>query len=214
MASYLEKIEEAAKKFMENSKPAHDFDHVKRVMRLVERIGRAENGDLEILRAAALLHDIGRIEEEKTGECHAEKGALLARKILMDCGFPESKIEAVLHCIESHRFRGNLKPRSLEAKILYDADKLDAIGAIGIARAYSFGGERGQKLYTNSTKVNKFELKKQIDLEHTPVVEFAIKLGKIKEHLYTKTAREIARGRHRFMVKFYERLQKEVEGEL
>jgi uncharacterized protein len=184
------------------------------VLRLVERIGRAEKADLEILRAAALLHDIGRKEEEKTGICHAEKGALLARKILMDCGFPESKIEAVLHCIETHRFRGDLKPRSLEAKILFDADKLDAIGAIGIARAYSFGGERGQKLYTDSSEANKFELKKQIDLKHTPVVEFTVKLSKIIEHLQTKTARKIARGRHRFMVKFYERLKKEVEGKL
>lgn len=214
MASYLERIEKAVQEYMQGSKPAHDFDHVKRVLRLVERIGRAEKADLEILRAAALLHDIGRMEEEKTGECHAEKGALLARKILMDCSFPKSKIEAVLHCIESHRFRGNLKPRSLEAKILYDADKLDAIGAIGIARAYSYGGERGQRLYTDPSKANKFELKKQIDLEHTPVVEFTVKLSKIKAHLQTKTAREIAMGRHRFMVKFYERLRKEVEGKL
>lgn len=212
MAGYLEKIEAEAEKRMHGARPAHDFDHVKRVLCLVERIGRAEKGDLEILRAAALLHDIGRAEEDKTGKCHAENGAIIARQILTDCGFPESKIEAVLHCIESHRFRGNLKPRSLEAKILFDADKLDAIGAIGIARAYSFGGERGQRLYTDFRAASKFELKKEIDRGHTPVVEFTVKLSKIKDSLQTKTARKIAIDRHRFMIEYYKRLEKEVEG--
>ena len=214
MAGYLERIEREAERCMQGAKPAHDFDHVKRVLRLAERIGKAEKGDLEILRAAALLHDIGRVEEEKTGKCHAENGASMARKILIDCGFQAGKMEAVLHCIESHRFRGNLRPRSLEAKILFDADKLDAIGAIGIARAYSFGGERGQRLYTEGAEASKFELKREIDLEHTPVVEFTVKLSKIKDSLQTKTARKIALDRHRFMVKFYERLWKEVEGKL
>ncbi len=199
---------------MLGTKPAHDFDHVKRVLRLVERVGRAEKGDIEVLRAAALLHDIGRADENRTGKCHAENGALMARQILHDCGFPESKIEAVLHCIGSHRFRGNLKPRSLEAKILFDADKLDAIGATGIARAYSFGGERGQRLYTDFKAASKFELKKEIDRGHTPVVEFTVKLSKIKDSLQTKTAKKIARDRHRFMVRFYKRLEKEVEGKL
>ena len=131
---------EEARQYYTDCDAAHDFDHVLRVLALAERIGQAEGAAMEIVRAAALLHDVARAEEERTGACHAKVGAEQARQIL--AGHPADKVEAVAQAIASHRFRSNeVVPQTLEAKVLYDADKLDAIGAIGIARAYALADE-------------------------------------------------------------------------
>ena len=114
---------------------AHDFEHVLRVWRLVQRIGPAEGADMIVLQAATLLHDVARADELRTGVCHAAEGARRAQAIL--AGHPPAQVEAVAHAIAAHRFRGDVAPATLEARVLYDADKLDAMGAIGIARAYA-----------------------------------------------------------------------------
>ena len=95
---------------------AHDFYHVLRVLALAERIGSAEGADMEILRAAALLHDIGRPEESRDGSCHAQVGAERARQILSD--WPQDEVEAVAHAIATHRYRNDAVPQTLEAKVL------------------------------------------------------------------------------------------------
>jgi len=137
---------EEARQYYQGHESSHDFDHVLRVLALAERIARAEGGDLEVVRAAALLHDIGRAEEEATGGDHAAIGAARAREIL--AGHPPEKVEAVVTAIASHRFRSGPPPATPEARALFDADKLDAMGAIGVARAFARAGARRPALGT------------------------------------------------------------------
>ena len=198
---------EEARQYYTDSDAAHDFDHVLRVLALAERIGQAEGAAMEIVRAAALLHDVARAEEERTGACHARMGAKRARQIL--AGHPADKVEAVAQAIAFHRFRDEVTPQTLEAKVLYDADKLDAIGAIGIARAYALAGRRGQRLWA---KTPSDSLAESHSTDHTPVHEFTFKLSRLKDALFTTTARQIAEERHRYLVEFFARLEEEVQG--
>ena len=117
---------------------------------------------------------------------------------------------AVAHAIAAHRFRTGPDPQTLEAQVLHDADKLDAIGAIGIARAFAFGGYEGQRLWAEVPP--DYRESPSTRHEHTPVHEFRIKLLKIKDRLLTHSARRLAEERHSFMVAFYERLEGEVRG--
>jgi uncharacterized protein len=119
---------------------AHDFDQVLRVLATAEQIGAAEGANLEVLRTATLLHDMARAEQARTGIDHAVAGAEQARELLRRAGQPDDFVEAVCQAIATHRFRTGPAPQSLEAKILYDADKLDSIGAVGVARAFAYGG--------------------------------------------------------------------------
>jgi uncharacterized protein len=210
---------EQARQYYGEADPAHDFDHVLRVLRLAEHIGVAEGADMEILRTAALLHDIGRDEEIRDGLCHAQVGAEKARQILTD--WPSDKLEAVVHAIATHRFRKDALPQTLEAKVLYDADKLDSIGAIGVARAYAVAGLMGQRLwaevepeYVQTRWENKALARDDLSSDHTPVHEFALKLSRIKDTLFTPTAKKIAEERDHYMAEFYRRLEAEVSGEL
>ena len=198
---------EEARQYYTDSDAAHDFDHVLRVLALAERIGQADEAAMEIVRTATLLHDVARAEEERTGACHARVGAEQARQIL--AGHPADKVEAVAQAIASHRFRDEVVPQTLEARVLYDADKLDAIGAIGIARAYALAGKRGQRLWAGTPADS---LAESQSTDHTPVHEFIFKLSQLKEALFTDTARQIAKERHRYMVEFFTRLEEEVQG--
>ncbi len=222
-------VEEARQYYIQND-TAHGFEHVLRVTAVAERIARAEGADREIVRAAALLHDVGRAEEERTGESHADIGARQARQILADQ--PAAFVAAVAEAIAQHRFRGDGQPASLEARVLFDADKLDAIGAIGVARAYAVGGRAGKRLWsplhadqaatsevletlsTLSVQPARADCRPVSDVSsHTPVVEYNFKLRRLKDRLFTATGRALALERHDFMVAFFERLDREVRGE-
>jgi uncharacterized protein len=181
---------------------AHDFDHILRVLANAERIGAAEGASMEILRTATLLHDIGRAEQTRTGIDHAETGARQAGELLHQAGQPDDFIVAVCQAIATHRFRTGNAPQSLEAKILYDADKLDSIGAVGVARAFAYSGHHQRPLWCQDETGG-----------HSALQEFRQKLVKIKEKLFTRTAREIAQERHQFMVNFFEQMTAEVAGD-
>jgi len=182
----------------------HDFDHILRVLALAERIARAEGADLSIVRAAALLHDWGREVAEAQGQDHALSAAERARDWLLARGADPAWTQAVCYAIACHRYRSGPLPATLEAQVLFDADKLDAIGAIGIARAYAYGGRYGQRLYDAPGAAS---------AEHSPQREFAIKLSQIRDRLFTATARAIAAERHAFMESFFARLEAEIRGE-
>lgn len=201
-----------ARRFYAGADAIHDFDHVLRVLRLAERIGQAEGGDLEVVRAAALLHDMGRGKVEDLGADHAAHAAERVSEILV--GQPAAKVEAVRHAVAAHRFRTEPEPATLEAKVLFDADKLDAIGAVGVARAFAYGGARGQRLWapTESVDLARWESEGDDTQNHTPVHEFVVKLSRIKERLFTDTGRAIAAERHDYMVAFFQRLDDEVRG--
>jgi len=196
----------------EDADAVHDFDHVLRVARLAERIGRAEGADPVIVHAAALLHDLGRANAEAIGADHAQVAAQRAREILD--GRPPGRIEAVVDAIASHRFRTDPMPTTLEAQVLFDADKLDAIGAVGVARAFAYGGAHGQRLWVpiSSVDVDVWDAHGDDPESHTPVHEFVVKLSRIKDRMFTPTGQRIASGRHEAMVAFFERLDREVEG--
>ena len=210
----LSQIRSEAKSQLESSKASHDWEHTERVYQLCVHIGQKEHADMEIVQLAALLHDIGRKhEDESKGKiCHAEKGAELAREILKKHSISEDKIKQITHCIECHRFRNNKIPQSKEAKVLFDADKLDSIGAVGIGRAFLFVGEVGAKLHNH--KVKNIEKTEPYSEDDTAYREFMVKLRKIKDKMLTEEGKRIAEGRHEFMVNFFDRLNKEVDGEL
>jgi uncharacterized protein len=200
---------EEARQHYQGADAIHDFDHVLRVLALAERLARAEGADLEIVRAAALLHDVARVQEaDRLTHDHAQAGAEIARHLL--AGQPPDKVEAVAQAIAAHRFRGGPAPETPEARVLHDADKLDAIGAIGVARAFAYGGHEGQRLWAEVPPG--YEENHDTRHEHTPVHEFHFKLSKIKERLLTESARQLADERHAFMLAFYERLELEVRG--
>ena len=209
--SSIEQIREEAKKFFLNARGSHDWDHVERVYNLCIRIGKKENADLEILKIAALLHDIGREDENssKGKICHAEMGVKLARELLEKYEFDKEKINKITHCIETHRFRGSKTPVSKEAKILFDADKLDSIGAIGIGRDFLFAGEIGARLHNKDVVIEKTQ---PYTREDTAYREFIVKLRKIKDRMLTEEGKRIAEERHKFMVEFFDRIDKEVDG--
>jgi len=207
------KIRKEAKAYFVGAKGSHGWDHTERVFNLAIHIGKKEKADLDILEVAAILHDIKRKEEdEKLGEiCHAELASVEARKILGKYSLDEIFIKEVVHCIRTHRFRGNNIPESKEAKILFDADKLDSIGAVGIGRAFLFAGELGAKLHNPQKNHEKTEAYSK---EDTAYREFSVKLSKIKDRMLTKEGKKLAKERHEFMVEFFDRLNKEVEGNL
>jgi uncharacterized protein len=209
---------EKARSWYPETDPVHGFDHVLRVYRMVERIAGAEGGDLDILRAAALLHDADGSATEGGDEGrvdHHRASAAFARQILAEEGWEEARIAAVQHCIRAHRFRDNREPPgTLEARILFDADKLDVLGAIGIARTIAFDVVVGQPIYNQPSERFLTTGEKEPDEKHSSYHEYLFKLSKIKDRLYTQTARNLAEDRHRFLAEFFNRLAAEERGEL
>ncbi len=209
----IEKITEKAKEFFSNSKGSHDWEHTLRVHKLCLYIGKKEGADIDILEPSAMLHDIGRGEQDSCGgkTCHAERGSEMARELLYELGMDKDRIEKITDCIETHRFRKGRTPDSKEARVLFDADKLDSIGAVGIGRAFLFAGEIGARLHNKDVDIEKTD---QYTKEDTAYREYMVKLRKVKERMMTEEGKRLAEERHDFMVEFFKRLNKEVEGEL
>jgi uncharacterized protein len=209
----LRAIAEKAAVYFKNSRGSHDWSHTERVTKLCLRIGKKEGADLEILQIAALLHDIGREEQDRSkGKiCHAAVGAQFARTLLEEVGLEAEKLERIIHCIQTHRFRGNKAPQSIEARVLFDADKLDSIGAVGIGRAFLFAGEVGATVHNNGVDFTKTT---SYSKEDTAFREFSVKLRKVKDRMLTSEGNNIAQERHAFMEQFFNRLHDEVEGRL
>lgn len=213
---------EQARAFYADADSAHDFEHILRVTKMAEHLARAEGADLEIVRAAALLHDIARHDEDTAARDahasadppmdHAGVSANEARAYLLRNGADENFAARVAEAIRSHRFRGTAQPTTLEAKILFDADKLDSIGAIGVARAYAVCGLMNQKLYSEPQE-DSVATRGQHNDGHTPVDEYHVKLKHLRERFFTPTAQRIAAERDAFMRAFFDRLTREVRGE-
>ena len=191
----------------------HGPDHTERVLRNALAIGREMDARLDILTAAALLHDIGRSAESRSkgGVCHAEIGAELAGPLLRGLGFSAEDAEAVCHCIRAHRFRGRTQPESLEAKILFDADKLDSIGAVGIGRAFLFAGQIGSRLHNAELD---HETTAAYSGEDTAYREFQVKMSRVRGQMLTPPGRAAAERRHQFMETFFAELNLEIYGGL
>ena len=221
------KIKEIVEKEMKRVGPSHGFSHVMRVYRLALNLAKYEkNVNLDVLKAAVLLHDIARAKEDNdnTGKTdHAVVGAEMAGKILRSLHYSKEKIQKIQYCILTHRFKKNAKAKIIEAKILFDADKLDACGAIGLARSASWIGEHKAKIYSGES-LSKFIKKDLVGGKSNGIIknktdyalnfEYQLKIKHIIKRLYTKKAKEIARERIKFMRLFFNRLAKEIKGTL
>ena len=199
---------------------AHDYDHLARTMTLAESIQVREGGDLATIQAAVALHDIGQAREAHHGGDHALIGASMAAELLTGTPFPQESIPAVQQAIREHRMTGGLTPRTLEGRILYDADKIDCLGAIGIGRLYIITGRYNQKVYSPVPG----DIVEPIDPmlirslrrrpDYSPSIEFQLLFANLPDRMTTPTGRELAHERYAFMEMFFTRLRKEVQGEL
>ena len=187
---------------------SHGPDHSLRVLHTSLAIGQQMGGQAHILAPAALLHDIGRKEENLSQGriCHAKRGAELAAPLLSNLGYSTAEIEAICHCIRSHRYRGGQQPLSLEAKILFDADKLDSIGAVGIGRAFLFAGQVGARLHNPGIEPS---ATLPYSLEDTAYREFRVKMSRVRDQMLTAVGRAMAEQRHLFMQTFFDQLTRE-----
>jgi uncharacterized protein len=165
---------------------SHGYEHTERVIELCMVLGTRLGADMEVLIPAAILHDIGRKHDN-----HAQRGAEMAREILQEQGY--TKVNEIVHVIDVHSFSAGGEAKTIEAQILSDADKLDAMGAMGIYRSaqYSVEHERDQAEFIN---------------------HFNEKLLKLKDLLYTDAAKKLADKRHRFMLQYLDQLDKELKG--
>lgn len=199
--------------------PIHDFDHILRVYNTAARIAAAEGADLEIVQAAALLHDAqGSAPGAQDGESgrlsHHHHSAVFAHQVLEAEGWSAERIEAVLHCIRSHRFRDRSEPpASLEARVLFDADKLDVLGAIGAARTVGYAVLDGQPIFAEPSGRFLSSGETEPGEAHSSYHEFLFKLQRVKDRMYTSTGKALAEERHRYLEQFYEELAAEVRGE-
>jgi len=207
----LAEIRRYAQTYFAESTGCHGWDHTERVLALARRIARVEGADLAVVSAAALLHDIGRREESASNGtcCHAARGAEIACQFLSSQAVPPEIIQRIVHCIAAHRFRNSLAPESLEARILFDADKLDSIGAVGIGRAFQFAGEVGARLHDPAVDPAN---SRPYSMEDTAYREYLVKLRYLKDRMLTATGRRLAAERSAFMDTFFTRLNDEVAG--
>ena len=203
-----EKMENYMLSCMEDS--AHDREHIYRVLYNALEIAKAEeNVDHDVLITACLLHDIGRKEQFADPTlCHAMVGGEKAFVFLRELGYGETFAEKVRHCIQTHRFRKALQPETIEAKILFDADKLDVTGALGIARSLMYKAEVAEPLYT---KLPDGSISDGTQ-DDTPSFfrEYKFKLEKLYDRFYTAKGARMAQSRRRIAAAFYETLYAEV----
>lgn len=193
---------------------AHDAEHVRRVLYLALEIAETEPAaDRDVLIAACLLHDVGREEQFRDPSlCHARVGAEKAYRFLTGQGFPEPFAAHVRDCVRTHRFRSGDPPASIEAKILFDADKLDVTGAIGMARTFFYAAQVGQPLYTllPDGTVSDGTAEEPAGC-HSVLREYKVKLEKIYDRFFTSQGAEMARRRRAAAVAIYESVLAEAQ---
>lgn len=202
-----------AKQYYQEADTIHDFDHVLRVYELCQTIGTRENANWRVLHAAALLHDAcGAAPGSQERMEHHLASALLAERVLQEKGWSEEDIQAVTHCIRAHRYRGTEKPQSLEARVLFDADKLDVLGAIGVARVIGYAAVAGEPAFAQPSETFLASGEKEPGEPHSAYHEYLFKLRRVKDRLHTQAAREIAAERDSYLRDYFIRLQDEILG--
>jgi uncharacterized protein len=203
----IKKTREFVTSFLEGEPSSHDMGHINRVEALCLEIQIEEGGDPLILQLAALLHDVGVVKEHEEGGDHALYSAEIASEFLGKAGVEKEIIKAVSACILTHRFSGGQSPDAIEARILQDADRLDALGAVGIFRAvFSMGALRMLK---HTTGIDKGNSKKTVYIED-PIEGFNeymhYKPFAIPDKLNTDTSKRIAEERLKIMRLYLEAL--------
>ncbi len=209
---FIESTEKYVHNYFENESSGHDWWHIYRVRNMAKRIAKTEGGDLFLVEMAALLHDLDDWKLSDAGQDSKTE------KWLNSIGFPKPKIPVILEIIEQVSFKGagvENRAISVEAKIVQDADRLDAIGAIGIARTFAYGGNKGRLIYHPDIKPEMHNSFDEYKKTTAPTINhFYEKLLLLKERINTKSAKKIAEQRHRFMETFLEQFYGEWESEI
>ena len=202
---------EYVKKIFENDFSGHDYFHTLRVFKMATHIATEEKANLEIVQLAALLHDVDDIK--LSPQTHAQK--INARRFLAANNFPETTICNICQIIDEVSYLGNdsVTPKTLEGKCVQDADRLDALGAVGIARAFAYGGNHNRLMYHPDIKP-KMNMGKEEYINHvsTSVNHFYEKLFKLTELMNTSTAKKIATEREAYMKSFIAEFMDEWDG--
>ncbi|SFR96706.1 uncharacterized protein SAMN05216559_1689 [Halomicrobium zhouii] len=197
--------------FPPETSPAHDWFHVQRVETNAERLlAELPDADTECVQLAVLLHDIGRAKED-AGEIedHAAWGADESERILREHGAAEGATETVSHCVRAHRYSNDVEPATIEAKIVSDADNLDAMGAVGVARCFAYGGELGSPIHDPSLPPEDDPTsagKTQCNHLHAKILD-------LPNRMYTDAGRDLADGRTGFVREFLAQFERETAGE-
>ena len=211
----FEKLSALVKAHLNSGGSCHDFDHTLRVMHNAQLLLPSfPDADSETVMLATLLHDIARPEEDAScgKKCHAKLGAEKVPALLAECGFPETLFAPVAAAVKTHRYRDKNEPETIEADIVFDADKLDSLGAVGLGRAFLFAGHLNARLHNSETEALNSE---SYSREDTAYREYLVKLRYLPRRMRTAAGRKIAVGRAAFMAAFFERMDQEInQGEI
>lgn len=212
LSKRIEQLKEKVKNMLYND-PAHDFLHILRVYRMADNLCKKEKGDPTIVLPAALLHDLYQVPKNHPDRVKAsEMSAAIAEKLLREVDYPQDKISGVMDAIRGHSFSRGEKPVTKETMIVQDADRLDAIGAIGIARLWVTGARFNRALYCADDPF--CENGREPDDIQYGLDHFYKKLLKLKDMMNTETAKGIAEERHQIIVKYLEQMRKEMRREI
>jgi uncharacterized protein len=199
---------------LQGAEGGHDWWHIERVWKLAKKISLTENADIFIVELAALLHDIA---DSKFHNGDEELGAIKASEYLNSLQLDAPSIEHVINIINNISFKGGKELvtfKSIELDIVQDADRLDAIGAIGIARTFNYGGFKNREIYNPNIAPNLAMTKEEYKKSTAPTINhFYEKLLLLKDRMNTSTAQIIAEKRHAFMELYLDEFYKEWEGE-
>lgn len=210
-ARILAGAEALAREVLADDSSGHDWSHIERVRRLARTIAQEEGADIFVCELAALLHDIA--DEKIAGDELA--GLARVRTWLQDNGAPHAAIERVMTIIETMSFAGGDRPAmtTLEGQVVQDADRLDAIGAVGIARAFAYGATRGREMHNPNIPPRAAMSREEYRAKAAPTINhFYEKLLLLKDRLNTARARQLAEARHRFMLDYLDQFYAEWDG--
>lgn len=208
----ISRMEEIACEAARTADPAHDFGHVRRVAASARHIAEAEGADRDVVVPAALLHELFSYpkdypESPHSGEVCAERAAV----VLFQEGYREDLVALICECIRIHPFSGGIVPETKEAKVLQDADRLDALGSIGIARCFAVGSTLGLPFYDPD---DPFCRRREPEDKKWTLDHFYRKLLRLPGTMHTETARTMARERTAFIELFLAQLEREVGGQM
>lgn len=209
----LEKLAATVKEKMSSESSGHDWWHIYRVWKMATHLAKDEKADLFVVELAALLHDIADYKFHGGDET---VGPRVAREMMGELGVDPKTIDHVCEIIAHLSFKGagvENKIETLEGKVVQDADRLDAIGAMGIARAFAYGGHKGRSMHNPDISPTLHQTKEAYKSnESTSINHFYEKLLLLKDRLNTPAAKRIAEGRHEFMEGYLKRFYAEWEG--
>lgn len=189
---------------------AHDLEHIRRVVRNAQALAAAEEARLEVVLPAAWLHDCVTVPKDSPRRAQASRlAADQAVKWLRSWGCPEALLPEIAHAIEAHSFSAGIAPRTIEAKVVQDADRLEAIGAIGLARCLMLGGAMGRPLYATA---DPFCENRKPDDGVSALDHFYTKLLKLEGTMQTASGRKEAQRRTQFLRQFLSQLRRELGG--